>query len=501
MSTLHKVLFYNWAPALNPEKLGGGVAVYQDNCILSFLNKGWQVHSLSAGNSYDAFGGRPYITKICDGPKSHVAFILVNSPVVAPTENSFFTDQVTAGSSEDRKVAAALHEFIQSNGPYDVVHFNNLEGLPASVLPMLRQEFCNTRFVFSLHNYYPLCPQVNLWKNNSTNCDGKEGGRACMSCLGEDALRKYKARASDVVSGRAISDLIFGRLAQPRRSFVRRAIRKCLRIARAHRAVTFLRRRFGIAFAFEAEYELQKNDLAVYFGGREQKMVQIINDSFDVILCVSERVKIIAQSAGLSSVKCKVSYIGSKFYRTPLPVRKPTNDLALRLAFLGYANKVKGFDFLLNALEQCPDRLLRKLNLMIAARGIDQNMKDRLSALAYKVDGLTVHKGYSHGQLDELLSDVDLGVVPVVWEDCLPQVAIEFVCNGVPIVTSDLGGAREIASNADFEFNTGSHDGLIRLLEKFSDDKQKLSGFWKKEPTLRSMDAHVTELLVHYGSL
>lgn len=501
MITSPRILFYNWAPAFHPEKHGGGVSVYQDNCISSLLNREWQVHSLSAGMAYDALGGDPHIRKLYGNSKEHLAFELVNSPVAAPTSTSFFTNQVTAGKVTDEKVAAAIINFIKTNGPYTVIHFNNIEGLPALILPRLRQELGDIRFVFSLHNYYPMCPQVNLWKNNSLNCDGKEGGKACVACLGQDALAKYQVQPSDAISGTAISDVIFGSRAQPKRTFLRKAIRKCLLLASAHKLVTFLRRQVGTPLAFEAENELHKDELAAYFKDREQKFTQIINDSFDVILCVSHRVKMIAESAGLSAEKCKVNYIGTKFYRTPLPVRKPTNGTALRIAFLGYANKVKGFDFLLSALEQCPDTLLAKIHLMIAARGIDQNIQERLAVLAGKVSGLTVHNGYTHDQLNELLRDVDLGVVPVVWEDCLPQVAIEFVCNGISIITSDLGGAREIASNPDFEFNAGSYDGLNRLIEKFADDKQKLSGFWHREPQLRSMDAHITELLGHYGSL
>ena len=99
-----------------------------------------------------------------------------------------------------------------------------------------------------------------------------------------------------------------------------------------------------------------------------------------------------------------------------------------------------------------------------------------------------------------MLVDVDLGVVPHLWEDCYPQVAVEFVCNGVPIIISNLGGAKEISSNPDFEFNAGSHTDLIKLIEKFANDKQNILSFWNKEPAIYSMDAHVDELLEHYGA-
>ena len=55
-----------------------------------------------------------------------------------------------------------------------------------------------------------------------------------------------------------------------------------------------------------------------------------------------------------------------------------------------------------------------------------------------------------------MLADVDLGVVPHLWEDCYPQVTVEFVCNGVPVIVSNLGGAKEVSSQPDFEFDVGT---------------------------------------------
>jgi glycosyltransferase involved in cell wall biosynthesis len=389
------------------------------------------------------------------------------------------------------------------NGPYDVFHFNNLEGLPAAVLPILRQEFRDTRFVFFVHNYYLMCPQVNFWKNDSHNCDGKEGGQACCSCLGKVALANFKERASNVVSDSAMSNVIFGSRIQPQSSFVRRVTRKTLRFGRANEFLSFLRRRIGSPLPFEAQNELRRDDLPAYFRDREQNLVKIMNENFDDVLCDSERVRAISITAGISASKCKTSYPGTLVYRTPLPIHKPSNATSLKLAFLGVAIvKNKGLDFLIGALEQCPDALLSKLHVLLAAKWIYQKAGNgkRLSALGNRLNGLTVKDGYSHGELGELLADVDLGVVPNLWEDCYPQVAVEFVCNGIPIIISNLGGAKEISSNPDFEFDVGTHAGLIKLIDKFANDKQKLLSFWNKEPAIFSMDAHIDELLEHYGA-
>jgi len=93
----------------------------------------------------------------------------------------------------------------------------------------------------------------------------------------------------------------------------------------------------------------------------------------------------------------------------------------LKLAFLGVAIiKNKGLDFLISALEQCTDTLLSKLHVVLLAKWIYQGAgnRERLSSVSNRLGGLTVKDGYSHGELGELLADVDLGVGPDHHLEC-----------------------------------------------------------------------------------
>ena len=55
---------------------------------------------------------------------------------------------------DDETLPLIIKEFLIQNGPFDVIHFQTLEGLSLNVLN-LKSEFPNTKFVFSLHNYIP----------------------------------------------------------------------------------------------------------------------------------------------------------------------------------------------------------------------------------------------------------------------------------------------------------------------------------------------------------
>lgn len=70
--------------------------------------------------------------------------------------------------------------------------------------------------------------------------------------------------------------------------------------------------------------------------------------------------------------------------------------------------------------------------------------------------------GYSHADLHNILTGVNLGVIPALWEDNLPQVAIEMVAFGVPILSSSAGGASELTRSDAFRFNVGDTEDFLK---------------------------------------
>ena len=111
---------------------------------------------------------------------------------------------------------------------------------------------------------------------------------------------------------------------------------------------------------------------------------------------------------------------------------------------------------MLVALERMPAELAARLSLTVAAKMTDPGALDCLRRIAHKFAAVTMVDGYTHATLPGILAGVDLGIVPVLWEDNLPQVAIEMVGSGVPVLTSDLGGARELLNCPELTFRAGS---------------------------------------------
>ena len=90
--------------------------------------------------------------------------------------------------------------------------------------------------------------------------------------------------------------------------------------------------------------------------------------------------------------------------------------------------------------------------------------------------------------------------MPVLWEDNLPQVAMEQIAYGVPILCSNLGGASELSdNNPDFIFNAGDISDFLTKLKNIINKRYLLKKFWETVKPLTTMEQHVDFLRKIYN--
>jgi glycosyltransferase involved in cell wall biosynthesis len=513
-----KVLYYNWVDYLDDEKRGGGVSIYQRNLMRAFA-KDPEVDAwfLSSGISYDLFSTRPRWERVRHGPRENRRrrFEIVNSGVLSPSHLSFGN----AAQVDHPATVAAFVDFVAANGPFDVVHFNNLEGVPATVLAALKARWPHTRIILSLHNYYPVCPQVNLWFKETETCTDFEQGRKCTTCLphrhDERIVRLANAisftfKKNGIRPGTPVFDRGFG----PGMRVAGRLVKAWSRLRRA---------RAGAAAETTAAETAQIAASAALmsvttgrgplkplyaahdaFARRRRDFTALINAHCDAVLCVSGRVAAIAAHYGIRPEILHTSYIGTnqaaKFAETaPRPsILRPDGTLAL--GYLGYMRRDKGFYFLLETLEKMPRRLAERLHVIVAARATDQNAVERLGALSDRFASVAFADGYSHDTLDDILAEVDVGVVPVLWEDNLPQVAIEMHARHIPLLVADMGGAQELAGCPAMTFRAGRREDFLARIEALLAGEITAEAYWSgpvRAPV--SMEAHLAELRALYA--
>lgn len=526
-----RVLYVNWVDYLDEENRGGGVTVYQRNVMRALERReGVEAVFLASGTSYDLMRRAPRWEAMRHGPDEarERRFEIVNAQPLGPGHFSFGDDrQVT-----DPETEAAIVDFVRATGPYDVVHFNNLEGVPAAVLPALRAAFPDLRLVLALHNYYPFCPQVNLWRDEKELCTDFEGGAACTGCLQEwhpsSRIRlaqglAYHLKCAGIKPGTLRWNVIF----RVSMALGRRASRGAVKLRGAFRGVrgapralaSRLRRRPALTEqartgqtqtgqappALKAlERRAPNGARARDFAERRAAMVAAINSSCDDILSVSDATRAVGTQYGIDPSRARTSYIGTQqaevFQRSrvrPIPQRR---EGPLTLGYMGYMRRDKGFFFLLDALEAMPDELAAQLHLVVAARRGPAEAMARLAKLAPRLQGLTHHDGYTHDTLDDILEPVDIGLVPVLWYDNLPQVAIEMHARHIPLLCADRGGAPELSGDPAMAFMAGSTTDFAQKIETILARDVDFGAYWRGARAPISMDEHITELLDIYSS-
>ena len=125
-------------------------------------------------------------------------------------------------------------------------------------------------------------------------------------------------------------------------------------------------------------------------------------------------------------------------------------------------------------------------------------MEERIECLRERMAEIKIYDGYRHEDLPQILTDVQLGIVPNLWEDNLPQVAIEMKAYGIPILTSDRGGAKELTIAEDFCFRAGDVGDFHEKLSAFAAAPERLGGYWANAPKLPTMEEHIEDLMKYY---
>lgn len=454
---MKKILYYNWDNI--DGTYGGGVSVYLRNLMDGLLSgeEKYEIFFLNSGLRYTK-DKKLRMVQIENSISSEIqSYEILNSPVLAPVRQSLKNIEVYL---EDMTLYELLDSFIDQH-KFDVIHFHNLEGLSLSVLK-LKQKYTEIKFIYSIHNYFPICSRVNMWKGEKQgggqNCD-KKNHMECTSCY---AQSKYEI----------------------------------IKFQRSHKNWKGLR---TVAKMVSQLFPDPCNpDLFEKF---EQGNVAAINQNMNLILAVSDRVRDILVIHGVDQSKIKTSYIGTQAADHPYArCVCHLDSQPFCITYMGYMRREKGFYFLLDALEKTDIMISQNIKIKIIAKYTDKNGPElkRIEKLKEKFASVSLINGYTKEKQQEILSDVNLGIVPVLWEDNLPQVAIEQAAYGVPILVSDLGGAQEICRNENFIFKAGDTEDFLRKLYHIYNHRELLEDFWNHSMHLVTKEEHIQELRKFY---
>ncbi len=202
---------------------------------------------------------------------------------------------------------------------------------------------------------------------------------------------------------------------------------------------------------------------------RLDKAKEMLDTQLNLILAVSSRQKeIFEEFVGKELPNIKVvNQIPEIHYKK---VRKVENEL-LEVGFIGGAMPHKGVHILIQAAQLLDSNACR-----IHIHGfISEQYKQMLINLKPNCR-IEYHGEYSIEDLPRIASELDVIVIPSIWEDCAPLVVSEALSMGLPVVAAKIGGIPDFVKDG-FNGSLYTYNSPIELatkLARLSFDKDAL---------------------------
>lgn len=147
-----------------------------------------------------------------------------------------------------------------------------------------------------------------------------------------------------------------------------------------------------------------------------------------------------------------------QFYESPFSCER-----AKKILFIGNSTRIKGFDIYIEALKNIPADTFNKLTFV----GVSTN--DIAPLLSLGFEAVSIEQS---GDIANLMLEHDALVVPS-REDQFPNVVLEALAIGLPVVGSNVDGIKYMINDDKFLFESGDVDSLTILLNLITD-----SGFY-----------------------
>ena len=418
----------------------GGLTKYCTDLMLTQKEQGHQVALMWPGQ----IGFVNKTLKIRKGQSWNdvQSFEVINPLPVALDEGIVDIDAYT------KSVDAKPYEKFLKNFNPDVIHIHTLMGLHREFIDVVKE--LGIRTVFTSHDYYGLCPKVTLFHDGKT-CDDDHDCADCVAC-NQTALSMKKIILMQSPLYRVLKNT---------------AIVKKMR--QKHRQEFFEQEEpVEKNLSCDAERALEYRKLRNYYVGMLQEIDKIHFNS-----TVTEKIY-------RRYFEPKSSQVISITHRDIKDHRKIKNfdHENLRLTYLGPAKPFKGFQFLLQVLDELWEQGVQNFELHIYAATGEQR-----PYITHRQDG------YPYSQLEEIFDNTDLLVVPSLWYETFGFTVLEALNYGVPVLVSENVGSKDIVDNS---FISGD---FIKSIKELVNDRNILKqNNMKLLDSLSKMDISINEI-------
>lgn len=471
-----KVLHLGWG--FRPWR-GGGLIQYAEDLMQIQATRGYRVGYFFSGRRYP-FRTRPSLhTWSRDGISM---FELVNGPIEIIPDRGILGPRLDL---EDPFTEATLRSVLATFEP-DVVHIQELAGLPSSVIDIIKERRIPT--LMTLQDYLPLCPTVKLVDFWNATCSRTEVGATCVRCCasapGRAGLITWFTVRHEI---KRLLPPVMVRAVKTATSLYPRLVRRERKPSGVLNMLTHRGEPSRTTHPWSASLYQERRDASV------RRLNQI-----DRLVAMSHRVKSIYLQLGVHEGRLQVLHLTNAHFTRLRPKRQSRVDSPVRFAVSNaLLNPQKGARVVLDALRLLQEAGETPRFRLLVFGLIGADFTDELTSYP----NVTVCGNYDLDSLDALLEEVDVGIVPSTWEEAYGYVGIEFLAKGIPVIGNRMGGIVEYIVPGETGWLNDTNDGvgLGRIMADLIREPARISAVSRR--ILAARDVIVKPLPVHFEEI
>ena len=176
--------------------------------------------------------------------------------------------------------------------------------------------------------------------------------------------------------------------------------------------------------------------------------------------------------------------------------RKYSKDSVIRFGFVGRIVPTKGIHILLKAFSRMKNKNA-KLFVFGYYGGLLSYLKQYANERVYFMGG------FHNKDIDKVLDQIDVLVVPSIWYENSPLVIQEAFLAGIPVIASNIGGMAELVKDGvnGFTFKVGNIDDLAEKMDFIANNPEILNDIKPDRDSVRSIEDDARSIYEIYKKL
>ncbi len=358
----------------------------------------------------------------------------------------------------------------------DIVHFQHLVRLSASMIEIAKRRRIPT--ILTLHDFWFLCPQIQLLTNNNQICSGPDSKAKCAKC--EKIFYTY------------------GRLQSSENSYDKKIkFLKC-----PPEPLKTVKKLVPSSFKTTLKEKFIKTRSAAtsitpdMITGRLRFLRDIL-DKVDRVIAPSRFLKEKFIEYGIP--RNRIVHLDYGIDHKPFANFSKERSNKFRFGFVGGVSEHKGIRVLVRAFSK-----IKKDNVILYIFGPYHLQYLEKLRKELNIDSrITFYGPFDNREISSVFSKIDVLLYPSIWYENQPIAILEALLAKIPVVASNLGGMAELVRDGitGLLFEAGNPEDLSQKMVSLINSPQLLRKLSETPRQVKTIEKNAAELNEIYNSL